>query len=1140
MSKRELKNNRNRPMGILIAVLCMAFCSVFFVSNLNHAVAIEQDARCNIQEHVHVDSCYNGDVIECGCIAHSHDKNCYLVLLEDNNINEILTLAGNNEDRSLESVINSTVTTALVYNDNLNTPEGNQTTLNQDTVSLLNKTISDEESLPDLVLNENINTLGSTNAIMNSSTVLVEDVVSSNNVANYYIYLDGKWTCIGQTSFNLVKRQYSSNRYDCIANTNDILELVNSKLGTSYTYTSFDVSVSSTQNGTYAKDATNVGQTSTYLVSNQRESQGKTAKHVRLIPNGNSNANSTSFAFYTVKFEYPDGRVDTRYVYNGTSVEMPAGNYIWVSGTYEYNPGDTVSINKTMTFTAETVGPVEFINVTYNVNFPSVSGVTVNTKPTIAGTSVNTITDGFDLDSSATIRNVSNQEVEGKVNNNGTGLSRVVHFKGWQVGNTNTIIRPNTNLVWDELVSYANKNTLTLTGVWDYDAKQTASFFIRFDSVAVDTNGNITGQDSNKYTKELFASYVGGIDTSQSVSTLQNKYYIADTTSDNSFGADQKIRALYGEKADQAWLYQFPQDDYIFQQLVQYAQTGYLSVDGDPVKVEDLNSEAYAIRWYVFKCQDDAWHIDGKLVKKEGLIHVYKKFAGNMDLINEAKANFYIEAISSKDMEKKHLDLSNYKAFNSETETYMWEITDVAYGEEWTIKEYNGLGENPDNANVYSSYSIVDARGNQSRVGEGNTTVVIGTTYALDEGVSEVLKVEFTNIYNRTDSIVIKKQDGATGQSIGGAEFQMIQNGKVLKFTYDSAKKIYRYDPGGKETILKDKESGYFEISIQNFSYDNGPITVKETKAPEGYIPIGDIQIGHIDKDKHIGILSGNSELIKYVNGVLLVGNSTEASSVTVKKQWECPESEWRDVKLQLMANGKLVTTVISGVAPEVTLNSSNDWKHTWANLPLYVNGEKIVWSVREIQIGQESCKSDGTFVNWIVAYEIPIKSVDQNGNENTLLTVTNTTKRVMLRLTKTDIDRVVQLKGATFMLETVDANGNVISSEISKTATTGDTGTLIFDNLKCGVRYRLTELIAPVGYYRLDEYIYFTINEDGTVSVEDHSYAEAGTTAYNILVTNQKAIPLPEAGGQGITTLYLMGAAMMILSMSLYKKTKH
>ena len=363
-----------------------------------------------------------------------------------------------------------------------------------------------------------------------------------------------------------------------------------------------------------------------------------------------------------------------------------------------------------------------------------------------------------------------------------------------------------------------------------------------------------------------------------------------------------------------------------------------------------------------------------------------------------------------------------------------------------------------------------------------------------------------------------------------------MQNGKLLKFNYNTQTDSYQYDPtNGAHTVLSGNANGYFEISIQNFSYDLGNIIVEEVTAPTGYSPVGNIEIGYIDDQKNIGIIGGNSTMIKYVSGILIVGNSTDIMSVTAKKSWDCPENEWQPVTIQLLANGKLVTTTIAGVVPQVVLNAENNWQYTWNNLPVYVNGQKIQWSIKETAIGSENAKADGSFVNWLASYGIPIQSSGEDGNPHLLLTVTNTTKRVMLRLTKTNLDQTELLKGATFLLEVVDASGNVIPTEVVKNATTGDLGTLIFDNLKCGVRYRLTEQITPEGYLDMTEYIYFTINEDGSVKVEESYYAQAGNTAYNIIVRNIEAIPLPESGSYGTDMFYTLGLMLLALAAGIY-----
>ena len=1141
--KRQL-NIKSIIFYAVCALFCIACCVVLFCLNVTHTVALEQEIRCGIEEHTHIDSCYKGDFCVCDKPAHTHNGNCYIVLLKENNINNIITLLADSENHSLENVITDTMSSALTFNANLNSPDdttGDTPSLSQDMVAAFNNTISKEEDLPNIVLNENINSISTlavgdnaANNSQSSSTYNIQaDAVTSNYNANIYIYLDGKWTCIGALDFTTER---NGTRYNSVLPTADLLELVNGALGTNYSYNSFDISVASSVNGTYSTSNIGIASVTTTIGNRQQNSASKAAKYVRIIPSGGS-ASSTAFAFYTVEYIYPDGISVKNYVRSGTSVKLPSGNYTWSDGSNTYSAEEAVTINKKVTFEATLLGPPTYINVNYDVAFPTVSGVTVSTKPTIDGLASTTVKDTYTENSEMTVRNVSQHSVQGTVNGNSTGLTRAIQFRGWKVGNTDTVLQPNTKLIWEELVKYSgNSTSLKLTAVWEYNAKQTATFFIRFDSVAVDTEGNITGQDSNKYTKQIFAAYVGGVDTTLSTNSLQNNYGIADTTSDNSYGADQSIRELYGERTDGVWLSAFPSDDFVFENLVQYANTGYLSVDGVPVKAEDLNSREYAIRWYVFKNQDDAWHIDGKLVKKVGLIHVYKTFAGNKELIAEAKSDFYIDATDVSTGVNTVLNLQNYTSYDPINDKYMWEITDVDYGEYWEITEHPHIfNDGSVQFSVFSEYTVMDAHGDQSISGTGTSLSVKGMTYALDEGVDEVLRAEFTNIYNRSDSIIIKKQDSLTGVSIGGAVFRLYQNGTPLKFNYNSATDRYEYNPtGGTVTNLEGNANGYYEICIEDFSYDEGPITVREITAPKGYTPIGDIEIGY-GADGEIGILSGNSELIRYIGGVLIVGNSTDSSSVTVKKNWECSESEWQDVTVQLLANGKLVTTVMAGVEPQAVLNSANNWTYTWQNLPVYVNGTKIEWSVKETAIGSEMAKADGSFVNWLVSYELPSITTDENGDENTLLTIVNTTKRVMLRLTKTNLWKTEQLSGASFLLEAVDADGNLLPNEVSKTATTGDTGTLIFDNLKCGIRYRLTETAAPNGYFVIGEYIYFTINEDGTLNVEESYYAEAGATAYNLIVKNGMIVDLPESGGFGTGMFYAIGLLLIATAAGIY-----
>ena len=1165
---------RNFMKGCLI-VVGILLSIYLYCANALETVVLEQEVRCGIQQHIHTDDCFQGDICSCEKKVHTHNENCYLVVLKENDINVLLYQMECSDERSLESIIGDVIHHAFRNNSSKKKKEhsvdGTETgtenkvvKFNKKMVRRLNNTISEKEFTTKLAFNENINTntrrykkisetMGKLGTVETEqieleantsglvygggiSTLSVGDAPSTNsNTVNLYMYIDGSWQCIGNISYT---RSGNSGTVTTATLVNYINQQIEGSLTSSNIKLYYTTSSTSTS---YSRSAT-VSGTSSFTLNQVR---GNAVK-ARIVSSSAYSSSSTTLAFYSVTYEYPDGNTQVEYVQAGSTIVLPEGNYIWNNGSTDYDAGDTVTINRKTEFIGTLLGPITSVKVVYDTDFPSVSGVTVATQPTIAGYTGSTLIETLSENVNLTVLGVSQVDVKGSVNGNGTGLSRVIHFVGWRVGTSDEIIAPNTTLLWDELVNYSDQGTLRLYGVWEYDPVQTASFFVRYDSIAVDTEGNIGGQDQTLYTNELFAAYVGGTN-GRDYNTLHNLYAIADTSSDNSFGADQEIRALYGADEEGVWLTSFPSDDFVFQELKTYAENKKLSVvtdSGETVSVDpaDLNSNAYAVRWYVFKAQSDAWHIDGRLVKKEGLIHVSKTFAGNKELIAKAKEDFYIEAYNEEGTDVHILDLNQYDTYDQVTDTYLWTIENVDHGEYWTITEHPHSLEEEEGVefSVYAEYTVVDIAGDQSHTNTGTTMTVQGMTYALDEGDVEVLRASFTNIYNKSNSIIIKKQDAKTGNSISGSEFQLKQNGELLRFDYNATTGGYEFNQSdGQHTVLSGNANGYFELLIEDFSYNMGNVTVREVTAPEGYTPADDIVIGYMDEEQtQIGILSGGSGMAKYEDGILIVGNGTDSADVTAKKEWDCMEMDKTDVTVQLLANGRLVTHLLSNVASTVVINEESNWKYTWKDLPTYINGEKITYTLREIQIGEEPCKSDYTFINWIVNYEPPSITFTEQGETKILLNITNIARRVLLRLTKSDAIDGIHLSGAEFLLETLTADGDVDPNVVAKTLVTDSNGVLIFDNLKVGVRYRMRETKPPDGYHQLDDPIYLMIHEDGSVTVEEHAYAESSDNAYNILVYNLVKEPLPETGGMGTSFYYAMGVLLVLAGFCVYINT--
>ena len=838
----------------------------------------------------------------------------------------------------------------------------------------------------------------------------------------------------------------------------------------------------------------------------------------RVTINSNTTFVGSIPVYYTVTYQYPDGSTSTETVLSGRQIQLPSG-CVWTINGVSYSAGEKVTI------VGDTicVGSYNPIQVSYTVNFPtsgygysSVSKPTAT--PTVEGMSGYAGTVTVPSMQGTTVRTVSQTLV--KLDGNHGSYDTYTYpvlFRGW-MSETGELISPHSNLSWQELLGYDKNgdNVVALTGVWEHGLNNTLSFFILLNS-SVDQMSSSNVAD---YTDVVFSTFIGNANPN----VLGKNPYKASTDA-AALENDAQIRAMHGEQADSIWLYTFPKDEDIFDALKVYAQGRQLRVGNETVAVEDLNANGYAIRWYKVINENDGWHIDGKLTRKVGVIEVSKTFAGNDTLIGSAKNNFYITATNGS----RTLTLNSGNDVDDgdgNPNTWLWRITDVKYDEEWT------LTESPNTANNvihYAEWSISDASANsQTSNGTGNRVTVRGVTYASDLADPEWLRVDFNNIYYHKDSLMIKKADGVTGEALTGATFQLYQNNTLMTFNFDAGSGMYVYDPGGNGAYSTLSGNGYMNIAADNFSYDNGHIVVREITAPTNYNPVGDIKVGYTDTGQTVGIIDPVN-YAEYLDGLLVVYNSANTMNVTAEKIWECEESEWKDITVQLFANGSanLAATLTGSQSTQVDLTRSNGYRHTWTDLPIYAYGSRVDWSIKEIRVGSEDCKADYTFANWAVSYDAAVR--DAEGNVT--LAVHNTPKRPMLYLTKTNIDGTVQLRGATFSLTQVDSHGTPVSGFVTRTATTNDQGMLIFDNLLYGARYRIVEESAPPGYKLLDTPIHLTISEGGTVVVENHSNAWADAVAYNVVVTNRSEPPLPLTGGSGPGVSYGLGGAMMLLA---------
>lgn len=869
-------------------------------------------------------------------------------------------------------------------------------------------------------------------------------------------------------------------------------------------------------------------------------------------------------ATYTVTYLTADGtqyaQETADYGQTITLPNLPLGTSFWVgSDASTYNAGDKVTVTKDLTFTAA----ARTMTVRYDVSFPIGStgyyGAVYPASPTIAGTAVTRASYTVAQGSAAVVRDVSDRMPVAPTTTAGGHAVQFyypVYFSGWTT-ETGDLVSPGTNLGWDALSAYDwdRDGTVELKGTWvSAERKNVANFCIAY-------NSELSGSGGNKdlYTPSLFATFVGGnVDT-----------YYKESAEEGAaaYEADQRLRAMTGVKSTGMWFYEFPSDEYIFQQLKNYV--GALYVDGELVKTDELSADYYTIRWSVmFYDGGDGWHIDGRLVKRTGQITIDKEFLGDEAAIAAAEQDFSITASNGDGTRSYNFHLYNAVTADTANHHYEWRIEDVDIDEVWTITERTGPVTVYGSKYIcYPEYSVRDSDGNSTAIAEfGTTASVIGKTYALDEDPDQGLMVDFRNYYYPEDSMLLKKEDAATGQPIGNVTFRLYQPNDVgallpLKFTVNPDTGQYVWDPDkGTVEMISTGETGYSSLRITGFSFEK-PVYIEEVNYPTGYLPAPRVTIGQSGDKVVVQGVEGVEEakwsdyaefVVENSNLVAVIKNHTGVTtSLTVEKKWEPVDAAEDSVTVVLQANGSRATNLFPALSDvEVTLSGDNSWTHTWKDLPCYAGGTAVEWGVQEIKIGSTPTLADGkSFANWIATVTLS-SSPDDNGDgvvDAWNYRVSNTPRRTMIRVTKTDEGGAV-LPGATFTLVECDKSGTPVSGAATDTQVSDANGLMTFDNLTAGRCYLLTETQPPGGYVKLLDSIILTVDGDGLVrQIKDRLPTDLTespvihTRAYHIQVQNRTTQPLPETGGGG-TNLYICSGLMLMLTAAgaLWYKNKH
>ena len=909
---------------------------------------------------------------------------------------------------------------------------------------------------------------------------------------------------------------------------------------------------------------------------------------------------------------------DTRFIVPGDA------DTVWQDDDgNQYHGGQIIVLSESLILTE--LAP---LTVIYNVNF-SDSGLSSGTgTPVLAETGLTSATITVPHGEGSAIYSVTPRTYISAMN------GEAAHFEGWvPAGDTSARIEPGTNLTWAALSRYAVDGVVTLNGDWARDGTNNITdvrFYVRFDSIAPDFTGNVGSYGTNYYTSQIYHAYAGNAPAHNSGFT------IADVTPDNSYTVDQNIRSLVGDKGDgELWISGVPDDQWMFEQLKEFTRENstqteinnnqylriYVGEDQngndvfEDVLASELNTDHYSLRWYVFKKESDGWHIDGRLVKKEGVFKVDKAFGGIEDAVGQAREGFYILAengtltngvftpyANTNSAYNAHILVLDQATASTLKNRYPnatiqicstgtnaegqiveeWLVTGGKMGEVWRFTEMAVLPQYTDPItgaqkyySWYAEYTVSDSDGEYSQVASfGSSAIIPVKTYALDKDPDQGLSVDFTNYYYSNESILIRKIDGDTGLPLGGAEFQLWQGGQQLKFR-DGGSGIYSVSPSGTIGSITTNSEGFSVITVDSFSYENGELVVKEVTAPDGYAVINDVTVDYLNgTDGNAGIvgIAGVTDPADYPyhaeyhdeNGGILVVKDHAAfyTTVTARKVWADAVTA-EEVTVVLQANGSRASNIFPNLTQvETVLNATNNWTYTWEQLPAYANGELVSWSIKEVRIGTETAMvGSDTFANWIVVYSTPVQT-DTDGDgitDNWAVTVTNTVRRSMLNVIKTNADASQALSGALFTLTEVEWNAAAgqwieVQNGIRLSAESASDGRLLFDGLAAGRFYCLTEVRPPNGHLALKAPVYLTVNGMGVVygatdGAADNTTLNAELVSYTgpyvITVRNVAPVPLPSTGGTGTAAeisaagAALMAAALLLLGYQVRKRRR-
>ncbi len=282
-----------------------------------------------------------------------------------------------------------------------------------------------------------------------------------------------------------------------------------------------------------------------------------------------------------------------------------------------------------------------------------------------------------------------------------------------------------------------------------------------------------------------------------------------------------------------------------------------------------------------------------------------------------------------------------------------------------------------------------------------------------------VYEAEFTNTIKKTDISVTKKWDDANDQD------GIRPNSIDVQLTTDSGSV-------GETVTLSENNNWTHTWSDLAKHHSNGDLinyTVQEVDVPEEYKPTTEVDDSNV---------------------IITNTHAPETIEVSVSKVWD-DENNQDGVR-----PNNITVNLLNGseVVKEAVLNKSNDWKHTFSDLPKFADGEEIQYSVTE---------------DTVENYSPTIETTNTDNGLNSVVTNSYTPEETTATVTKVWKDGNNQdgNRPATISVQ-LFANGERHGDPVDVTAIDNWTYTWEGLDLKSGgeaINYTVEELNVPEEY---------------------------------------------------------------------------